>query len=262
VLGALLVLEDRFLYPANRNAEDWEAPPAGLVTQDVLLTCADGTPIHAWWAAPPEWSPSQGAVLFCHGNGGNLSWRGPSMRQWIEELRSAVLLIDYPGYGRSGGSPSESGCYAAGDAAFAWLTDDRHVPPERILLYGGSLGGAVAIDLAARHPHRALAVLCTFTSFPNMAQKTFPWLPGRWLVRNQFNNLAKISSVHGPVFIAHGRQDHLVPYAHGEQLFEAAHAPKRFFPLSSFGHRDTPPPPFFPSLRAFLHDVEPGSTAD
>jgi fermentation-respiration switch protein FrsA (DUF1100 family) len=173
-----------------------------------------------------------------------------------------VLLIDYPGYGRSGGKPSDSSCYAAGDAAFAWLTDDRHVPPKYILLYGGSLSGAVAIDLATRHPHRALAVLCTFTSFPDMAQKAFPWLPGRWLVHNRFDSLTKIASCPGPVFIAHGTEDQLVPYAHGERLFEAAREPKRFFPLPGFRHRDTPPPPFFPALRTFLHDVEPGPTAD
>jgi fermentation-respiration switch protein FrsA (DUF1100 family) len=262
VLVVVLVQEDRFLYRASRKAEGWYDAPAGLTTEDVLLTCADGTPVHTWWATPPGWDPSQGAVLFCHGNGGNLSWRGESMRRWVEELRTAVLLIDYPGYGRSGGDPSESGCYAAGEAGFAWLTDHRHVPPERILLFGGSLGGAIAIDLATRHSHRALVVLCTFTSFPDMAQKTFPWLPGRWLVHNRFDSLAKIASCLGPVFIAHGTEDQLVPFFHGEKLFEAAKEPKKFLPLPGFGHRDTPPQPFFPALRSFLHDLEPAVAAD
>jgi fermentation-respiration switch protein FrsA (DUF1100 family) len=262
LLVTLLAQEDRFLYHASRHSAGWYEPPTGLTTEDVTLTCADGTPVHAWWAAPPGWSPSQGAVLFCHGNAGNLSWRGQSMRLWVEELQTGVLLIDYPGFGRSGGEPSEAGCYAAGDAAYAWLTDERQVAPQRILLYGGSLGGAVVIDIAARRPYRALVLLCTFTSFPDMAQERFPWLPGRWLVRNQFDSLRKIASCPGPVFIAHGTEDQLVPYAQGERLFAAAQEPKRFLPLPGFRHHDAPPRSFFPALRAFLHEVQAGSTAD
>jgi fermentation-respiration switch protein FrsA (DUF1100 family) len=260
ILGTLLALEDRLLFRASRKSESWNDPPPNLAVEDVMLPRAGGPPVHAWWAAPPGWAPSQGAVLICHGNGGNLSWRGPSMRQWVEEMRTAVLLIDYPGYGKSGGDPSESGCYAGGDTAFDWLTDNRNVPPGRILLFGGSLGGAVATDLAARRPHRALVLLCAFTSFPDMAQKSVPWLPGRWLVHNQFDNLKKIPSCAGPVFIAHGTEDQLVPYSQGERLFEAAREPKRFLPLAGFQHRDTPPSAFFPALRVFLKEQESGTT--
>lgn len=262
ILGTLLVLEDRLLFRASRASEVWLEPPAALAAENVMLTPADGAPVHAWWAVPPGWTPAQGAVLFFHGNGGNLSWRGDSMRQWVEQMRTGVLLIDYPGYGHSGGAPSEAGCYAAGDAAYDWLTDHRHVAPERILLFGGSLGGAVATDLALRRPHRALVLLCAFTSFPDMAQKTVPWLPGRWLVHNQFDNLKKIPSCAGPVFIAHGTEDQLIPYEQGEHLFEAAQEPKRFLPLDGFRHRDTPPAAFFPALRAFLNEVESASPSD
>jgi fermentation-respiration switch protein FrsA (DUF1100 family) len=252
----LLALEDWFLYRASRKSDYWLDPPRELAVEDVALTSLDGTPIHAWWAAPPGWEPGQGAVLFCHGNGGNLSWRGKAMRRWLEEMRTAVLLFDYPGFGQSGGSPNESGCYAAGDTAYDWLTGDRKVPGERILLYGGSLGGAVATDLAARRPHRALLLVCAFTSFPDMAQKTFPWLPGRWLVRNQFDNLHKIATCPGPVFIAHGTEDALVPFAQGERLFAAAAGPKRFLPLVGFRHHDTPSSEFYPEARRFLREVE------
>src|SRR5437764_11062916 len=99
-------------------ADDWAAPPAGLQVEDLTLTDEGGTPIHAWWCPPPGWEPGQGAVLFCHGNGGNLSHRGWALANFHQRLRMGVLLFDYPGYGRSGGTPSEAGCYAAGEAAY------------------------------------------------------------------------------------------------------------------------------------------------
>src|SRR5262249_11128842 len=157
----------------------------------------------------------------CHGNAGNLSSRGDSVLLWQRELPTAVLLFDYPGFGRSTGSPSEAGCYAAGDAAYDWLTRTKGVPAERGLLFGKSLGGAIASALAVRKSHRALVLAMAFTSFPDMAQVKYPWLPGRWLVRNQMNNLAKLGKVKRPVFISHGTVDGVVPFSMGEQLYAA-----------------------------------------
>ncbi len=146
ILVALLLLEDQFLY-GPRHAEVDHAP-AGVEVENVEMTSRRGDRIHAWWTAPKDWRPEQGAVLFCHGNGGNLGHRGRALPHWLEEMGLAVLLFDYPGYGRSSGVPSEAGCYAAGDAAYDWLCDVQNVPAERILLYGGSLGGGIAVDLA------------------------------------------------------------------------------------------------------------------
>jgi fermentation-respiration switch protein FrsA (DUF1100 family) len=252
VLLVLLALENYFLYVPARHPESWFPPPAGLLVEDVELTAADGTAIHAWWAAPEGWRPSEGALLYCHGNAGNLSMRGEALQRWQQHLRLASLIFDYPGYGRSGGRPSEAGCYAAGDAAYAWLTEQKQVRPGDVILYGGSLGGAVATDLAARRPCRALVVVAAFTSFPDMAQKTFPWLPARWLVRNRFENLRKIATVRVPVFIAHGTADRLVPFSQGERLFAAAPEPKRFFPMPGHDHNHTPSPAFYDTLRRFL----------
>ena len=248
----LLFLENRLLFWPTRAAADWRSPPIDQV-QDVELQTADGTSVHAWWC-PVE--GTAGAVLYCHGNAGNLSHRGSQVAVWQRQMNMSVLIFDYPGYGKSGGKPTEAGCYAAADAAYEWLIGTAKVPAERILIYGGSLGGGVAVDLASRRPHRALALLHTFTSIPDMAQKQYPWLPARWLVRNRFDNLAKIPQCTRPVFIAHGDCDQLVPYGQSEQLFAAANQPKFFLTLNGCGHNDPAGPEFFDALQKFLKNVE------
>jgi pimeloyl-ACP methyl ester carboxylesterase len=256
VVVVMLSLEDRLLYLPG-SAGQWFEPPPGLPVQEVELTSRDGNRICAWWSAPAGWKPADGAVLFSHGNGGNLSHRGWALRPWHDELRLAVLLYDYPGYGRSTGRASEAGCYAAADAAYDWLVEARKVPGERILLYGGSLGGAVATDLAARRPHRALVLVSAFTSFPDIAQQLYPWLPGRWLVHNRFDSLGKIASCRGPVFITHSKADGLIPFAQAERLFAAAGEPKQFVPTEAHSHNDSPAPDVFPALRCFLDEHAP-----
>src|SRR5262245_55225730 len=114
-LGAVLVLpwlENRLLFHPTPHTEDWLGPPDPRV-EDIALQSADGTPIHAWWLAPPGWEPAHGATLYSSGNAGNLSHRGDEIAEWQWEMGGAILIFDYPGYGRSEGSPSESGCYAA-----------------------------------------------------------------------------------------------------------------------------------------------------
>jgi fermentation-respiration switch protein FrsA (DUF1100 family) len=164
----------------------------------------------------------------------------------------AVLIFDYPGYGRSTGQPTEAGCYAAGEACWTWLTETKQVPPEQVILHGESLGGATAIDLASRHPCRAVVTRGAFSSFPDIAQHAVPWLPARWLVRNQMDNAGKIGKVAAPVVIAHGTADEVVPFSQGERLFAAAREPKRLVPLHGFGHNTRPGPGFYRDLREFL----------
>jgi uncharacterized protein len=239
LLVVLLLLENWFLFHPTTYATHWIPPPAGLDPQDVELTSADGARLHAWWCAPEDWAPAQGAMLHCDGNGGNLSYWGHDALDWKCQRHTAVLLFDYPGYGKSGGKPSEKGCYAAADAAYDWLVNEKKIPAERLLIYGQSLGGAIAIDVASRRPHRALIVVSSLTSFPDMAQKTFPWLPGRYLVRTRLDSINKITRCTGPVFIAHGTADELIPFSQGERLFVAATtSKKRFDQMEGYGHND------------------------
>ncbi len=252
----LLALENLFLFHPRTAASVWEPPPAGARVEDVDLTSPDGTSLHAWWLKPSGWQPRDGAVLFFHGNAGNLSERGPSMVRWRDELGLAVLIVDYPGFGRSQGVPTEAGCHAAGESGHDWLTKQAGVPGERILLVGGSLGGTVAIHVATCRPYRALVLISTFTSFPDMAQKQFPWLPARWLVRNQMNNLKRIRGLKKPVFISHSTGDGLIPYWMGERLYEAAQQPKRLFTIHGRPHDEFVPPDCFAALKAFLRETD------
>ncbi len=256
-LVALMVMEDRFLYHPATAAEVWLPPPAGANIEDVNLTSADGTTIHGWWGAPDGWSPERGALLYCHGNGGNVSERGHETPMWQAYLKTGVFIFDYPGYGKSGGKPTEAGCYAAADAAYDWLTQKKQVSAERLLLMGRSLGCAMATDLASRRPCRALILCSAFTSFPELAQEKYPMFPGRWLAHNRFDNLRKITACRCPVFIAHGTADALVPFHHGEQLFAAAAEPKRFLAMPGLGHNDAPDGAFYEELSRFLKEVAP-----
>jgi fermentation-respiration switch protein FrsA (DUF1100 family) len=254
VLAVLMALENWLVYYPVLASKEWIAPPNNRV-QDIELESADGTRIHAWWC-PVE--GAKGAVLYCHGNAGNLSQRSGSIAALQKALKESVLIFDYPGYGKSGGKPSEAGCYAAGDAAYQWLVDKQHIPADRILLYGGSMGGGVAVDLAARKPCRALILFKTFTTMPDVAARLYPWLPVRWVMRNRFDNLGKIGKCHRPVFIAQATADQLVPFAQGQRLYEAANNPKYFFPLDGADHNDPVPATIFPALLEFLEKAETG----
>lgn len=255
VLFVLLALENALIFRPVTAAQDWAAPPNSRV-QDVELTVS-GKRIHAWWCPPEDWRPEKGATLYCHGNAGNLSHRGEQIKRWQDLLGQATLIFDYPGYGRSDGSPSEAGCYAAADASFQWLVGQQRIAPERIVLHGGSLGCAVATELAVRFPHRAVVLVSPFTSMPDMAQQLYPWLPARWLVRSRFDNLDRIGRTKRPVFIAHGTADQLVPFRQGERLFEAAAEPRFLLPMQGYDHNHTPGPEFYRELQAFLTKYAP-----
>jgi uncharacterized protein len=251
----LLVFENRLLFFPCPASTDWQLPPPEMTAQDVWLQTSGGK-MHAWWVPHPD---AQGALLYLHGNAGNLSHRNAAVASLKQCLRESVLIVDYPGYGYSEGQPTEAGCYAAADAAYDWLTQTEQIPPERIILFGKSLGGGVAVDLARRRPHRALVLAKTFTSVPDMAQELYPFLPGRWLVRNRFDSLTKIGSCPAPVFIAHGDCDRTIPCSQGQRLFEAAREPKRFLLMPGCDHNDALPPAFYVELADFIRESPPPS---
>src|SRR5262249_29992035 len=147
--------------------------------------------------------------------------------------------------------------YAAADAAYDWLTRTNGIPPERILIYGESLGGGVAVELASRRAHRALILVRTFTSVPDVAQAQFPLLPVRWLMTNPFDSLGKMGDCRRPVFLAQADGDRLIPVGHGERLRAASKAPAELFRLEGAGHNDPLPPAFYAALRRFLERQAP-----
>jgi uncharacterized protein len=246
VIIVLMALERYLIFHPAKAVDSWDSSTATV--QDVELRTAAGR-LHGWWA-PIEGARS--AVLFCHGNAGNLSHRGYAIERWHRTMHASVLLFDYPGYGKSEGAPDESGCYQAAEAAYQWLIKDARVSPEQVLIVGESLGTSVAVEIARHHDHEALVLISGFTSIPDMARVTFPFLPLRWLVRNRFDSLSKISECHRPVFIAHGTADHIVPYWMSQKLFEAANLPKRLFTMPNRDHNEPPGDDFYLALGEFL----------
>ncbi|MFP3873392.1 MAG: alpha/beta hydrolase [Thiohalophilus sp.] len=204
-----------------------------LAYKDVDLQTRDGVNLHGWWVEHPQ---PRGTILFFHGNAGNISHRLQTLRLF-HELGYRSLIIDYRGYGQSGGKPSEPGLYADAEAAWRYLRETRQLAPGEIILSGRSLGAAVALYLAEQHPPRALILESAFTSVPDMAAVHYGWLPVRWLSRYQFDNRQRIAGLDCPVLIVHAREDEIAPYTQGRELYRLAPQPKQWLALTG-GHND------------------------
>jgi fermentation-respiration switch protein FrsA (DUF1100 family) len=152
-------------------------------------------------------------------------------------LGYATLIIDYRGYGKSSGTPGEEGTYRDGEAAWLHLMETRKLRPQDVVLFGESLGGGIATWLALQQPARALVLASTFTSVPDLGAQVYPWLPVRLLARIDYANLERIRQITVPVLIAHSRNDDIIPFSHGQALFEAAHEPKQLLEMRG-GHND------------------------
>ncbi|HOZ07146.1 MAG TPA: alpha/beta hydrolase [candidate division Zixibacteria bacterium] len=234
LIGAFVAVNIGLYFAQGRivfyPSRDFGATPrdAGIAAEDVFIEVVPGQRIHAWYVPPPE--PAAPVVLFCHGNAGNISHRLETLR-FLVDLGAGVLLFDYRGYGRSEGAPGEREVYADADACYEWLRRERSVAPDRIVAFGRSLGGAVAVELASRRPCRGLIVESSFTSIEDMGRKMYRYLPVRWFLRFSFRSIDRIGAVACPVLVTHSPDDELVPYEMGQRLAAAARPPKRFVPL-------------------------------
>lgn len=214
------------------------ATPAsiGLGFDPLTLTTPDGETLDGWHVPAPRGTQTRGLVIIFHGNAGNISHRLEYLHMF-HDLGFASLIIDYRGYGRSSGKASEEGSYT--DAATAWrhATESLGYPAERIVLFGESLGGAVATQLADARKPRALVLASTFTSVPDLGAEIYSWLPIRLLARIRYDSRDRLPQVTSPVLVIHSRHDDIIPFAHGERLFAAARAPKQFMEIEG-GHND------------------------
>jgi fermentation-respiration switch protein FrsA (DUF1100 family) len=227
--------QSRLLYYPGLPTRAIEATPAaiGLPFEDVHLVTADDIHLHGWFV--PATSP-RGTLLFNHGNAGNISHRLDSVALF-HSLGLNVLIYDYRGYGDSEGKPTENGTYRDAMAAWKYLQEERGIAAQDIVIFGRSLGAAIAVDLASQVPAAGVILESAFTSVPDMAATLYPWLPARILARYHYDNAAKIGRITSPLLVMHSQDDEIIPYSQGEELFARANQPKQFLRLQG-GHND------------------------
>jgi hypothetical protein len=275
VEGAVL-FEEKFIYFPSKHPEGlWDIEPIPthegqfvMKTEDCQFNAKDGVTLHGWYCRPFQRAagsrlpmPCEMVLLFFHGNAGNITHRTDMILSLIG-LLVEVFIVDYRGYGKSKGRPSEAGLYRDARAAWDYLLTRRHIHPERIVIFGKSLGGAVAIDLATQVVPAGLIIQSSFTSVPDMAKQMIPFLP-RFLIRTKMDSINKISRVHCPKLFIHSPADEIVPYAYGRRLFEAASAPKQFYEVPGAPHNETyriGGLTYLKVLQRFIRSCTPGST--
>jgi len=260
ILVLLRVYESRLIYfPGPERT--LVAPPSSLdlPVQRVEITTEDAVKLVAW-VIPAE-PHSSLWLLVCHGNAGNLSeFDRPLHYAGLRQLGLNLLAFDYRGYGESGGAPSEAGLYRDADAAYHYLTNQRGVPASRIVIFGHSLGSAVAIDLASRVRPAGLIVEGAFTSATDRGQELYPYIPVRWIAKSRFSSIDRISRITVPKLFLHATRDEVIPLAHGRRLYQAAPPPKTFVELQG-GHGDAfdvDSARYFGSIANFLVTLKPG----
>ncbi len=248
-------LERAMLYqPAAATVGDWR-PPAEIGFEECEFRADDRPKLHGWFLDHPD---RRAVVLFTHGNGGNVAMWGRSLQYLVERHHVAALVFDYRGYGKSDGKPSEQGVLQDARAAREWLAERTGVTEQSIVLMGQSLGGGVAVDLAANDGARGLVLVSTFTSAPDVAAHHLPWLPVHLLMTQRFNSLSKIKHYHGPLLMCHGDADRVIPFAQGEELFATAPTPqKKFIRHVGGDHNDPPPDSYRAALDQFLSSLPP-----
>ena len=219
--------QPRLLYFPSSQIESTPAQ-VGLTFQDVSLVTADNIKLAAWFVPVEQ---ARGVILFCHGNGGNISHRLDSLLIF-HQLGYNVLIFDYRGYGQSEGSPSEQGTYRDAEAAWQYLVQQKGFAGHQIVLFGRSLGGAVATRLATHHDPGGLILESVFTSVPDMAAELYPLLPTRFLSRYSYNTRQALAEVNSPLLVVHSLGDEIIPFAQGHQLYQAANLPKTFLEIS------------------------------
>jgi len=259
--GAMLFEKSLIFFPSPDSLPiQTGGTVGGCSFTDHIFSTEDGVKLHNRWFRPHSSSDADRAmrkiVLFFHGNAGNLSGRTELMVR-LAALGVEVLIIDYRGYGHSEGRPSEEGVYRDARAAWKFLTVEQGIAADRIVLFGKSLGGAAAIDLATHVEPAGLIVQSSFTSVPAMAARHYPFVPA-FALRTKMDSLSKISSIDCPKLFIHSTHDEIVPYEMGRQLFDAAGRPKTFFEVVGAGHNETLAvggEPYLESINEFLESL-------
>ncbi|HBB36200.1 MAG TPA: phospholipase [Cyanobacteria bacterium UBA8803] len=259
---ALLVWQNRLIFFPSREIETTPAD-LGLSYQEVWIPVSTKTGkverLHGWWI--PSTSPATGVLLYLHGNGSNIGGN-VNQAQRLQQLGFSVLLVDYRGYGRSEGNfPTESQVYQDAEAAWNYLVQERGIAPEEIFIYGHSLGGAIAINLAAQTPQTpGLIVESTFTSLRDMVdhEGIYRLFPADLLLTHKFDSIAKVKSLTMPILLIHGTHDLTVPSVMSQILFDTITAPKELVFVPGAGHNNVAAVAglhYQQAVQEFLHQV-------
>lgn len=224
--------QSKFIYYPHKSITITPAS-VNLAYEDIYIQSDNNTSIHGWFIPHKN---ARATLLFFHGNAGNISHRLDSLKIF-HDLGLSVFIIDYQGYGQSEGVPSEQGTYRDAQAAWNYLITQRNLKPADIIIFGRSLGAAVAIWLAHKNTPTSLIIESAFTSIIDMGKHIYPYLPVQWLARIHYPNIDRIAAVNCPILVMHSGDDEIIPYTFGQQLFQAASVPKDFFQMSG-GHND------------------------
>jgi fermentation-respiration switch protein FrsA (DUF1100 family) len=238
------------LFPSRFPAGNWR--PAESAFEDCWFTAEDGVRLHAWYLPHRD---SRAALLHIHGNAGNLSHRAGIASLLHQRCGASVMIFDYRGYGRSEGTPTILGLLRDARAARAHLADHERVEEKKVVLLGESLGGAIAVDLAATDGARGLILESTFSSLRDVAGVHYPELLVSVLVADKLNSAARIADYHGPLLQVHGDADQTIPLESGRRLFAAASEPKSLHVLPRHDHNDPLPEAYYQALERFLRDL-------
>ena len=253
-----VALEDHLVFrPVKYPGGNWATGP--LAIEDVFLNSADGTRIHGWYLPHEDLIAT---VLFLHGNDGNVTDWYAQLWNLHHSTGVSVLAIDYRGYGKSEGRPSEAGLLMDACAARDWLAKKEAIHRNEVVLMGRSLGGGIAVQLAADTQPRALVLERTFTSLPDAAGACYPFLPTRWFMRNRFDSQSAVANYLGPLLQSHGTADRIVPYGQAQRLFALAPGRKKqFISVAGGGHHSPQPDGYYRRVREFLLSVDAADRA-
>ena len=251
--AGLVFGESRFIYFPTRSLAATPAD-AGLEFVDVHFDAHDGVRVHGWWV-PGRVDDT--TLLWFHGNAGNLGDRVGLLDLLHDELGFGIFAVDYRGYGMSEGKPSEAGLYADAEAALEAAQVQAGASSDEIVVFGQSLGAAVAVELASTHRLRGVVLEAAFTSIPDMARHHYSFLPVWPLLRTSFDSEARIDAIDAPLLMIHGQRDDIVPLAMGRRLFAAAAEPKEFRTVRGAGHNDVYlSTEFIATLRGFIDSLD------
>ena len=227
--------EDSFIFHPTAVI-DRTPRDVGLDYQIVDFTARDGVRLNGWFVPHAE---ARSTLIWFHGNAGNIGHRVENLKLLHDKVKVNVFIFDYRGYGHSQGKASEEGTYLDGEAALAFVREQLAIDASRIVLFGRSLGAAVAVEMAVHFANQALILESPFTSIREMARAVFPFLPVGPLLQTRYDVVEKIRRIKTPLLVLHGDRDEIVPFAQGELVFDAAPQPKKFYRIAGAGHNDT-----------------------